>query len=599
MGVSTSESDREGDSTEGKLKRLSRAISLSNLGIWEYDIKANKVWWSDEVYSIYDMDFNSDVPTLDKVFDHATPEEKEEIEAVINQAIATGEEYVVDCRIKTKLGKYKYVNAIGKPHYDKEGELTHLFGTVMDITDRREKQQQFRFADFTLKSVSDGIYWIDANAKFIQANPGAANMLGYPAEELAGLSGQDINPDFTEKKSKEYWKKTKAKGTLTFETEHRRKNGQMVPVEITNNVFNFDGQEYRVSIVRDITERKQREKEILSSLEEVKKLKDQLQQENIYLRKEIKIDFDVANIITENPQLKEVLVQARQVSETDATVLITGESGTGKELMARAIHNLSNRRSRVMIKVNCASLPESLIESELFGHEKGSFTGAVQQKMGRFELANGGTLFLDEIGELPLAMQVKLLRVLQEREFERVGGTTTVKTDVRIIAATNKNLEEEVSEDRFREDLYYRINVFPLQTVPLRNRVEDVPLLVRHFIDKYSRKSGREINGISKKAMEALQQYTWPGNVRELENIIERAVILCTGDIIEPGAWLPKARMVSSKRVKSLEQMEKDYLKEILEMTKGKISGPQGAAKLLEINQNTLYSRLKKHDLLP
>ncbi|MDW3196061.1 MAG: sigma 54-interacting transcriptional regulator [Cytophagales bacterium] len=597
--MSKIDSENEDDSAEGKLKRLSRAISLSSLGIWEYDIKANQVWWSEEVYNIYDMDLQSDVPTLDKVFDHATPEEKEEIESIINQAIATGKEYVVDCRIKTKLGKYKYVNAIGKPHYDSTGELTHLFGTVMDITDRREKQQQFRFADFTLKSVSDGIYWIDANAKFIQANPGAANMLGYEIDELAGLSGKDINPDFNEQKSKEYWKITKEKGTFTFETEHRRKNGEMVPVEITNNVFNFEGQEYRVSIVRDITERKKREKEILESLEEVRQLRDQLQQENIYLRKEVKIDFDVANIITENPQLQEVLLQARQVSETDATVLITGESGTGKELMARAIHNLSNRRSRAMIKVNCASLPESLIESELFGHEKGSFTGALQQKMGRFELANGGTLFLDEIGELPPSIQVKLLRVLQEREFERVGGTTTVKVDVRIIAATNKNLEEEVAEGKFREDLYYRINVFPLPTIALRDRPEDIPPLVRYFIDKYSRKSGKEIDRISKKAMEALQQYTWPGNVRELENIMERAVILSTGKVIDAGAWLPKSKMIPSRQVKSLEQMEKDYLKEILEMTHGKISGPDGAAKLLEVNQNTLYSRLKKHGMLP
>lgn len=598
MEASENDSSKGNESLEEKLQILKRAISLSNLGIWEYDIKQDHVWWSPEVYNIYDMNINHDVPTLDKVFDHATTEEKDKIEAIINQAIATGQEYEVDCRIKTKRGKYKYVNAMGKPHYDDGGELTHLFGTVMDITERREKQQQYRFADFTLSSVSDGIYWIDSNAKFIRANPGAAKMLGYAIQELTGLTGTDINPEFTHEKSDEYWKKTKELGTFTFETEHRRKDGQLVPVEITNNVFNFEGQEYRVSIVRDISERKLREREILSTLAEVKQLKNQLQQENIYLRKEIKVDFDVANIITENPGLKEVLSQVQQVSSTDATVLIAGESGTGKELLARAIHNLSARQSRAMIKVNCASLPESLIESELFGHEKGAFTGALHQKMGRFELANEGTLFLDEIGELPLTVQVKLLRVIQEREFERVGGTTTIKTDVRIIAATNKNLEEEVEAGRFREDLYYRINVFPLNTIPLRDRVEDVPLLVRHFIEKYATKSGRDIDRISKKAMEALEQYSWPGNVRELENIIERAVILCRGNVIEEGSWLPKSRVLSKRKIKSLSQMEKEYLTEILEITHGKISGPNGAANLLEVNPNTLYSRLKKHGII-
>ncbi len=578
---------------------LQRAIAIANLGIWRYDILGDQVEWSEEVYEIYGMDPATDVPTIDKVFDYANPAEKETIEGIINEAISTGKEYNVDCRIRTKQGQAKYVNAIGKPFYNTKGEITHLFGTVMDITNRRNHEWRLRFSDYTIESISEGVYWINEQAEFVRANEGAARMLGYSQEELIGLSGKDINPSFTKEMSQEYWQKTREKGVFVFETEHERKDGQLIPVEITNNVFHFEGQEFRVSIVRDITERKERERQILKAMAEVEKLKNQLQEENVYLREEIKLDLNVSNIITSNRRFKALLDEARQVSETDATVLITGESGTGKELLALAIHNLSSRKSRPMIKVNCASLPATLIESELFGHEKGAYTGAMQRKTGRFELAMEGTIFLDEIGELPLELQAKLLRVIQEKEFERLGGTETIRSDVRIIAATNRDLEKEVAAGNFREDLYYRINVFPLETIPLRERKEDIPPLVKFFIEKYALKSAKDIKNISKKALEALQSYSWPGNVRELENLIERAVILTKGHVVEAGPWLPKAKALTGKKVLTLEEVEKQHIREVLTMTDGKISGPEGAAELLGLNQNTLYSRLRKFDLIP
>jgi transcriptional regulator with GAF, ATPase, and Fis domain len=292
--------------------------------------------------------------------------------------------------------------------------------------------------------------------------------------------------------------------------------------------------------------------------------------------------------------LNKVLRSVEQVASTDSTVLILGETGTGKELLARAIHSISNRADRPLVKVNCATLPENLIESELFGHEKGAFTGATSRKIGRFELAQDGTIFLDEIGELPLSLQTKLLRVLQEGEFERLGDPKTFKVDVRVIAATNRILEKEIEEGSFRKDLFYRLNVFPIKIPPLRERREDIPLLVKHFLKKYNTKVGKELQLISKEMMERLQSYDWPGNVRELENIIERAVVTSTGKKLLIGNWLTHSSAQTSSKILPLEEMEKRYIIDILEMTEWKVSGEKGAAKILDINPQTLVSRMKK-----
>lgn len=332
-----------------------------------------------------------------------------------------------------------------------------------------------------------------------------------------------------------------------------------------------------------------------NALSEVERLKNRLQAENIYLQDEIRLEHNFSDIICYGEPFKIVLQKVEQVAATDATVLILGESGTGKELLARAIHSISNRSKRPLVKVNCAALPASLIESELFGHEKGAFTGATSRKTGRFELADGGTIFLDEIGDLPIELQAKLLRVLQDGEFERLGSSATISVDVRVIAATNHELEKEVKINQFRPDLFYRLNVFPIKCPPLRERKEDIPLLVKHFIKKYGNRLGRKIESIPKNVIEQLSDYPWPGNVRELENIIERAVIISHGKNLVLGDWLPKLDLPEDDgSLISLEDNERRHILAALEKTDWRVSGEKGAARILGINPKTLESRMKK-----
>jgi formate hydrogenlyase transcriptional activator len=337
--------------------------------------------------------------------------------------------------------------------------------------------------------------------------------------------------------------------------------------------------------------RKQSEEKLRAALSEVKKLKDRIEADYVYLREEIKIEHDFGDIVGKSDALKEILTKVRQVASTNATVLVLGETGTGKGLIARAIHNASARKDRPLIQVNCAALAGGLIESELFGHEKGAFTGAQLNRAGRFELANGTTLFLDEIGDLPLELQPKLLRVLQEGEFERVGGSTTIKTDVRIVAATNKDLENEVEEGRFRKDLWYRLNVFPIYVPPLRERLQDIPLFVSFFLKKYGKWIGKEFGSVHEKTVKALQAYSWPGNIRELENLIERAVITSSPETLQIDA--PKEKVVPKSGKGTMEEMERSYIIEVLNDTYWRVNGPNGAAARLGMNPSTLRFRMK------
>ena len=342
-------------------------------------------------------------------------------------------------------------------------------------------------------------------------------------------------------------------------------------------------------------ERSMGERLLREQLEEIKRLKLQLEKENVYLREEIKTGQGFRNIVGNSDALQYVSFRVRQVAPTDATVLILGETGTGKGLAAHAIHELSARKDRPMITVNCAALPANLIESELFGREKWAFTGAHTKQVGRFEIANGGTIFLDEIGEMPLELQAKLLRVLQEGEFERLGSPRTIKVDVRVIASTSRDLREEVQKRRFREDLYYRLNVFPISMPPLRLRRDDIPVLVRHFIDTYARKIGRQIKTVPKTVLRSLQGYSWPGNVRELEHVIERAVIISTGPALQLADRLEcEAVHAKEEPPKELAAMEREHILRILQQTRWRINGPGGAAALLNIHPSTLRFRIKK-----
>ena len=338
----------------------------------------------------------------------------------------------------------------------------------------------------------------------------------------------------------------------------------------------------------DITERVLAERE-----------KARLQQQNLYLQEEIKSVHNFDEIVGRSPTLLQTLELVRRVAPTDASVLICGETGTGKELVARAIQSNSSRKDRPLIKVNCAALPTGLVESELFGHERGAFSGAITKRIGRFELANGGTLFLDEVGEVPMEVQPKLLRVLQEQEFERVGGSASIRVDVRVIAATNRDLQKAVRDGKFREDLFYRLNVFPINLPPLRERREDIPLLTQFLIDKFVSRVGKQVRDVSPPTMAQFMAYSWPGNVREMENVLERAVILGAGDNVEVdlGSAAPPVEQrlgPASPKPKSLEDVERRHIQAVLEQTAWVIDGPRGAASILNLHPNTLRSRLKK-----
>jgi formate hydrogenlyase transcriptional activator len=329
---------------------------------------------------------------------------------------------------------------------------------------------------------------------------------------------------------------------------------------------------------------------------QIAQLKDKLTEEKLYLEEEIQTDYNFEEIVGESRALKQVLKQVQTVASTDSTVLILGETGCGKELVARALHNLSNRRERTFVKLNCAAIPTGLLESELFGHEKGAFTGAIATKIGRFELADRGTLFLDEVGEIPLELQVKLLRVLQEQEFERLGGTRTIRTNVRVVAATNRDLAQMVEEQKFRSDLYYRLKVFPVTVPPLRERQDDIPLLVRHFAQKFSQRMKKHVETIPSEAMKALQNYSWPGNVRELENFVERAVILTQGsDLYVSLAELKRTPGHAENSVAiTLEQAEREHILRTLRESNWIIGGTAGAAAKLGMKRTTLQSKMQK-----
>jgi transcriptional regulator with GAF, ATPase, and Fis domain len=336
-----------------------------------------------------------------------------------------------------------------------------------------------------------------------------------------------------------------------------------------------------------------------TDIEDRKRAEDRLQQENVALREEIDKASMFEEIVGTSPALQTVLSRISKVAPTDSTVLITGETGTGKELVARAIHRRSNRTSRAFVSVNCAAIPRDLVASELFGHEKGAFTGALQRRVGRFELAEGGTIFLDEVGELLPDTQVALLRVLQEREFERVGGAQSIRVDVRVVAATNRDLKAAVAKGAFREDLYYRLNVFPLEMPPLRARRADIPLLVEYFIDRYARKAGKNIRSVDKKTLQLLQSYPWPGNIRELQNVIERSLIVCETEIFTVDeSWLSQPpldtrsgdQLFLSEKVAAT---EREIIEDALRKSQGRIFGPAGAAASLGIARSTLESKIR------
>lgn len=473
---------------------------------------------------------------------------------------------------------------------------------IRDITARKKYQDELKESQrkmWTLiNNLAGCVYRCKPDLQYELITEWSEKITGYPTSE----SGKNkkffvIHPDDDKKVRDLFWEAINNKTQ-----EHARyriitKNGETKwVIDRFQGVYSDDGELVAIEgFFADIDHHIKAEQKLKFALDEVENLKKRLEDENVYLRQEIKKNHNVGNIIYQSELVKQVLTKVQQVASTPATVLIMGETGTGKELIARSVHNLSKRKPYPLVKVNCAALPANLIESELFGHEKGAFTGAISKKIGRFELANKGTLFLDEIGELPLDLQAKLLRVLQEGEFERLGSTQTIKVDVRVIAATNRDLKEEAEKKTFREDLYYRLNVFPIHIPALRERSEDIPLLVNHFMFKYSAQIGKKVTKVSRHLMEKLKSYNWPGNIRELENVIERAVIISPGSSLDLGDWQPKLKPNSSSGdFATYRDHEKQYILDILNATRWRIRGEKGAAKIMDLKPTTLESKMKK-----
>lgn len=469
-------------------------------------------------------------------------------------------------------------------------------GFVTDITARKKAEESLLDSErrfrMLVEQAGDAFFIHDYEGKIFDVNRRACETLGYERQELLGMRISDVDIEVQKKKHRfRFWERLSPGEFVTFEGAQTRKDGGTFPVEVRLGRLDLGEQKLFLSLTRDITERKRADDSLRAALREITELKNRLERENVHLRREIELKYRHETIVGESSLIKKMLHEAERVAKGDTYVLIQGETGTGKELLARAIHNMSPRKGRSMVTVNCAALPPTLIESELFGRERGAFTGAVSRQQGRFEAADGSTLFLDEVGDLPLELQAKLLRVLEDGRFERLGSSVTISVDVRVIAATNQDLADLVREKRFRRDLYYRLNVFPVFVPPLRDRREDIPLLVWAFVRELEQSMGKTITNIPKRTMDLLREYSWPGNVRELRNVVERAMILTTGTTLHIegfGASPPEGERLT------IGELERKHILETLEGTGWRVSGRKGAALMLGLKESTLRSRMQR-----
>jgi formate hydrogenlyase transcriptional activator len=499
----------------------------------------------------------------------------------------------LETRIRRYDGEYRWFLIRVLPEFDAEGNVVRWLGSDTDIEDRKRAETKLLEDEREFRRITDAIpqtiVVLDPSGDSLYANQAVLDYTGLTMQEVLSseFRARMFHPEDVEKVREER-QAAYARG-LPFEIEQRtrRKDGQYRWFLIRLNPF------------RDEQGRLVRWYATGTDIDDRKRAEDRTRNENVALREDIVRSSMFEEIVGSSEPLRRVLVQVSKVAPTDSTVLVLGETGTGKELIARAIHNRSTRSNRAFIRVNCAAIPQSLIASELFGHEKGSFTGATQRRLGRFESADGGTIFLDEVGDLPPETQVALLRVLQEREFERVGGSQTVPVDVRVIAATNRDLTTAVTEGKFRQDLFYRLNVVPIRLPALRERISDISLLVGYLIDRYAHKAGKRIRNIDEKTMELFHAYDWPGNIRELQNVVERAVILSEGETFYVDeAWLtrvtPKSAEPFIPLVANLAEHEREILEAALRESEGVVGGPTGAAVKLGIPRQTLESKIRK-----
>jgi PAS domain S-box-containing protein len=570
---------------------LAEAQRLSHTGSFGWRPGDGEIVWSDETYRIFEYDSTLQ-PTEDSVVQRVHPDDRALAQQVIDRVSRTGTDFEHEYRLLFADGRVKYVHAIAHAVQSASGSREFV-GAVTDITERKTAEEKIREQEAELRQMLDFAPQLIAvygpNRERLYANRVALDYAGLTLNE---------------------WRQTEARGAFTHPDDRARESAYFARAksdgsagQLELRIRGGDGSYRwflaRYNSVRDNNGQIVRWHVSCTDIEDRKRAEERLQQENVALREEIDKASMFEEIVGTSPVLQTVLSRISKVAPTDSTVLITGETGTGKELVARAIHRRSNRASRAFVSVNCAAIPRDLIGSELFGHEKGAFTGALQRRVGRFELAEGGTVFLDEVGELSPDTQVALLRVLQEREFERVGGGQSIRVDVRVIAATNRNLKVAVAGGAFREDLFYRLNVFPLEMPALRARRADIPLLVEYFIDRYSRKAGKNIRRVDKKTLQLLQSYPWPGNIRELQNVIERSIIVCeTETFTVDESWLTQRPLETRSGEKpflseKVAATEKELIEEALRESQGRIFGPSGAAARLGIARSTLESKIR------
>jgi formate hydrogenlyase transcriptional activator len=515
----------------------------------------------------------------------------------LKRAAETGRAEDEGWRVR-KDGSRFWANVVITAIRGKDGGLLGFAKVTRDFTERKRAEEAIRESEKRFRTLfessPDAIIVTDKEGKIAEVNEQVEKFFGYSRGELAGQTIEILVPERFRQAHPQHRTgytenlRTRPMGA-GLELYGRKKDGTEFPVDIMLSPVEVKSGTVVLSVIRDLSE-KMRAKEALERKEREKQ----------YLKEELNLEHNFEDIIGESIGLKRVLKQVEAVAATDVTVLILGETGTGKDLVAQAIHHLSSRRGQTIVKLNCAAIPSGLLESELFGHEKGAFTSAISQKIGRLELAHQGTLFLDEIGDLPLELQPKILRALQDKEFERVGGTRTIPADARLVAATNRNLEQMVADRQFRSDLYYRLRVFPITIPALRERRDDIPLLVQYFVAKHARRMNKQITSIPSDVMKALKRWDWPGNIRELENFIERAVILSKGPSLRaPLAELETLSLEAppSSGDTTLETNEREHILHVLRETKGVIAGSNGAAARLGLKRTTLNSKLKKLDI--
>ncbi|HTV54454.1 MAG TPA: sigma 54-interacting transcriptional regulator [Terriglobia bacterium] len=631
---------------------LAEGQRLSHVGNWAWNLSSGEIFGSREFFRIIEFDPSKAKPTQEIFLALVHPEDRPAVEEQVKEMIAAKRDLELDFRVLLPSGSVKHIHEVCHAVLDESGDLVEYIGSFMDITERKMAEEALINAraelerknrrlnlllDVTNQVVSnlelrDLLRAISASVRHLMKCDGAGVLLPDPEgrqlrvyaldfpesrglikeEHLIPIDDSPLGAAFqtarplvmnqSDLSKVDPHKSAVAKGegikSSCFIPLVSRKEsvGVLALGRMGENPFSEDEVEFLTQVAGQVAIAVENAR----AYGQIADLKDKLAQEKLYLEDEIRSELNFEEIIGESSALRRVLGEVETVAPTDSTVLIYGETGTGKELIARAIHNLSTRQSSAFVKLNCAAIPTGLLESELFGHEKGAFTGAVTQRIGRFELAHRGTIFLDEIGEVPLELQPKLLRVLQEREFERLGSARTLETNARLIAATNRDLGSLVEEQKFRADLFYRLNVFPLHVPPLRERPEDIPLLVRHFAQQFSRRMNKGIDTIPSETLQALVRYHWPGNIRELQNVVERAVILSKGPALKVELSDLKQRLPDNRPEanSTLEEAERKHILAVLEETKWVVGGPNGAAARLGLNRSTLQFRMRKLSLV-